>query len=202
MTVAVKTTLCACAALLAGAGIPALTRPAIAQTNPPQANQSTQTTFDFSGDYAPGQWQVRARNSGGGFQFDGMDAAGTTADSLTLIGSDLGGIDGCLVDTPPDYCAPGFTALYVQVQVPEWSIIQFNWDYTTYDIWQDPAYDPFGYVLPQFNAEGELTEGKFVAITDPDGSPQQSGEFSIELKADSFFALQIGTLDNQFGPAV
>lgn len=200
MTVAVNTTLCACTALLSSASLAMAALPAVAQASD-QAIQTVETTLDFSGDYAPSQWQVRALNSGGGFRFDGMDATGTEADSLTLFGSDLGGVGGCMVTTPPAFCAPGFTALYIQVQVPEKSLIQFNWDYITFDIYGDPDFDPFGYVLPELTAQGELI-GQFTAITDPNGEVQQSGQFSIELAANDFFALQIGTRDNQFGPAV
>ena len=209
MAVAVRTTLYICAALVSGVAWATTALPAAAQSVDPldsasqdagSQTQSSETTFDFSGDYAPDQWQVRSRNAGGGFRFDGMDAGGTSASSLTLVGSDLGGTDGCQTTPLPDYCAPGFTALFVQIQVPESSIIQFDWDYITYDV--SPAFDPFGYVLPEFDSLGQLIEGQFVSITDPDGGISQSGEFSIQVDANQFFAFQIGTLDNQYGPAV
>ncbi|MEL6137531.1 MAG: PEP-CTERM sorting domain-containing protein [Cyanobacteria bacterium J06628_6] len=198
MALACKTATYTCIALVGGAAAVLVAIPAGAETS-----------FDFSGDYAPDQWAVRSFNASGSFSFNDIDLDTGAAQSLTITGSDLGGTDnpGCSSSPLPDDCTSGYLALVVQVDTP--SVIEFDWEYITEDLYGDEACDvilnylcdPFGYVVPEYNDQGELIAGKFESLTPAGMGVTQEGSASIKVLENEFFAFQLGTLDNQFGPA-
>jgi hypothetical protein len=72
--------------------------------------------------------------------------------------------------------------------------LSFDWAYVTNDVYQDPLFDPFGYLL-----NGAFTV--LAGISTPE-SPSQVGSVSLQINAGDVFGFRAETLDGYYGPSV
>lgn len=70
-------------------------------------------------------------------------------------------------------------------------IVSFDWSYITYDIFEDPTWDPFGYII----------DGEFFSLSIDNDSIAQSGSVSFNILAGQIFGFRQIATDSLFGSA-
>ena len=132
--------------------------------------------IDFTGAYAPGNWQAVLTGipAGGGAPAGALNDGST----LTLTGGDSG----------PCVDGPCMIRYSITVPPPDHHIV-FHWSYTTTD---DPQFDNFGYI-----AHGVLHQ-----LSDNFGSTTQSGDQVVSVEIGSEFGWYVDCTDCTSGNAV
>jgi len=120
----------------------------------------------FSGAFAPGNWTVT--DTAGGL----VDASQAPS-AITLI-------DGAN--------QVGGSTLYT-ITVPYDVTLTFNWNYLNNDLYQEPLFEPAGYV-----AGGIPTQ-----LTDDFGAILQNGTVTVDLTAGEIFGFEVSTFDGYYG---
>ncbi|PKM37864.1 MAG: hypothetical protein CVV06_03675 [Gammaproteobacteria bacterium HGW-Gammaproteobacteria-10] len=70
-------------------------------------------------------------------------------------------------------------------------IVSFDWSYITYDSFEEPIWDPFGYII----------DGVFYSLSADDGLSTQSGSVSFDILAGQIFGFRQIATDSLFGSA-
>lgn len=125
----------------------------------------------FTGGYSFGDFTF---GEGGGI-FPNGSASSPDSNTVVLTGSD----DGSGL--------PGTTDLTIAALGD--GLFQFSYEYTTLDLFGDPATDPAGY----------LVDGTFFPFVDPN---LFSGTVSVPVLAGDVIGFRVATTDNLFGPGV
>ena len=125
----------------------------------------------FTGGYSFSNFTLT--NAGG--QFPNGYASSPDSNTVILTGSDDG--SGLAGATDLTIVALGD------------GLFQFSYDYTTLDIFQDPASDPAGY----------LVAGTFYPFVDPN---IYSGAVAVPVVSGDVIGFRVATTDNSFGPGV
>ncbi len=120
----------------------------------------------FAGDYAPANWTV-------------TDTAGGNVDTSLAPGSIT------LIDGANEVA--GYTSY--TVTVPYAAVVTFNWSYLNNDLYQDPLFEPAGYLL----------DGNLNSLIDELGSPAQNGTITVSLAAGDVFGFEVSTFDGYYG---
>jgi hypothetical protein len=132
------------------------------------AANPAQALTQFAGDYAPANWLQS-------IQGDGSINTGGAPASISLSGAD----DDSFTDQNTDFT----------ISAPLAGTVSFDWAYSTND---DPAWDPFGYLL----------NGAFTQLTNGFGDQNQSGSASFSVLAQDLFGFRQNSVDSRFGRAV
>jgi hypothetical protein len=120
----------------------------------------------FAGSYAPANWTV-------------TDTAGGSVDTSLAPGA-ITLIDGANQ-------VAGYTSY--TVTVPYAAVLTFNWSYLNNDLYQDPLFEPAGYLL----------DGSLTSLIDELGSPAQNGTVTVALAAGDVFGFEVSTFDGYYG---
>jgi hypothetical protein len=123
---------------------------------------------DFNGDYALVNWTLTDGAQGG------VDLS-QAPQTVTLFGgaNDVAG-------------ATSYT-----ITVPNAIVLSFDWSYINNDLYQDPLFEPAGY----------LVDGILFQLTDDLGAPTQSGTVTLALSAGDVFGFEVVTFDGYYGSA-